>query len=125
MFIIFPSYAPCFPPETSPTYSRTPRKIPLQNSLNKSLRRLLSDLSYILSRFSYAQTLKNQIKIFVNLIDFSLILLGGLRPPQYHIMIKIHTPGTMNSLFSDFFREFWRGILGGVRDYVGEVLAGF
>ena len=29
------------------------------------------------------------------------------------------TPGSMNSLFGDFFREFWRGILGGVRDYLG------
>ena len=36
-----------------------------------------------------------------------------------------NTPGSMNSLFSDFFREFWRGILGGVRDYLGEVLGGF
>ena len=36
-----------------------------------------------------------------------------------------YTPGSMNSLFSDFFREFWRGILGGVRDYLGEVLGGF
>ena len=31
----------------------------------------------------------------------------------------------MNSLFSDFFKEIWRGILGGVRDYVGEILGGF
>ena len=29
------------------------------------------------------------------------------------------TPGSMNSLFGDFFRVFWRGILGGVRDYLG------
>ena len=35
------------------------------------------------------------------------------------------TPGSINSLFSDFFREFWRGISGGVRDYSGEVLGGF
>ena len=35
------------------------------------------------------------------------------------------TPGSMNSLFSDFFREFWRGILGGARDYLGEMLGGF
>ena len=35
------------------------------------------------------------------------------------------TPGSMNSLFSDFFREFWRGILAGVRDYLGEILGGF
>ena len=28
----------------------------------------------------------------------------------------------MNSLFVDFFKEFWRGILGGVRDYLGVVL---
>ena len=33
-----------------------------------------------------------------------------------------HTPGSINSLFSDFVRELWRGILGGVRDYFGEVL---
>ena len=39
--------------------------------------------------------------------------------------LKYSTPGSMNSLFSDFFREFWRGILGGVRDYLGEVLGGF
>ena len=28
------------------------------------------------------------------------------------------TPGSMNSLFSDFFTEFWRGILGRVREHV-------
>ena len=27
----------------------------------------------------------------------------------------------MNSLFSDFFREFSGGILGGVRDYLGVI----
>ena len=26
---------------------------------------------------------------------------------------SLYTPGSMNSLFCDFFREFWRGILGG------------
>ena len=35
------------------------------------------------------------------------------------------TPGSMNSLVSDFFTEFWKGILGGVRDYLGEILGGF
>ena len=35
------------------------------------------------------------------------------------------TPGSMNSLFSDLFKEFWRGILGGVRDYLGEIWGGF
>ena len=33
----------------------------------------------------------------------------------------------MNSLFSDLFKEFWRGILGGVRDFwakLGEVSTG-
>ena len=35
------------------------------------------------------------------------------------------TPGSMNSLFSNFFRELWRGILGGVRDYLGKILGGF
>jgi len=38
--------------------------------------------------------------------------------------IFLCTPGSMHSLFSDFFRELWRGILGGVRDYVGEVSSG-
>ena len=28
------------------------------------------------------------------------------------------TPGSMNSLFNDLFREFRRGTLGGVRDYL-------
>ena len=32
---------------------------------------------------------------------------------------------SLNSLFGDLFREFGRGILGGVRDYFGEVLGGF
>ena len=31
----------------------------------------------------------------------------------------------MNSLFGDFVREFWRGVLGGVRDYLGEIVGGF
>ncbi len=35
------------------------------------------------------------------------------------------TPGSINSLFVDFFNNFWRGMLGGVRDYLGEVLADF
>ena len=35
------------------------------------------------------------------------------------------TPGSMNGLFSDFRREFRKGILGGVRDYLGEILGGF
>ena len=30
----------------------------------------------------------------------------------------------MNSLFGDFFREFWREILGGVRDYLGVDFGG-
>ena len=30
-----------------------------------------------------------------------------------------NTSGSMNSLFSNLFREFWRGISGGVRDYLG------
>ena len=40
-------------------------------------------------------------------------------------MKDLSTPGSMNSLFSDFFREFWRGLLGGVRDYLGEIVGGF
>ena len=35
------------------------------------------------------------------------------------------TPGSMNSLFSDFVREFGRDILGGVRDYLGEIWGSF
>ena len=35
------------------------------------------------------------------------------------------TPGSMNILFSDCFTEFWKDLLAGVRDYVGEVLGGF
>ena len=35
-----------------------------------------------------------------------------------------YTRGSINSLFSDFFKEFWRRILGGVRDYIGEVSKG-
>ena len=31
----------------------------------------------------------------------------------------------MNSLFSDFFMECWRGILGSVRDYLEDILGGF
>ena len=31
----------------------------------------------------------------------------------------------MNSVFSGLFREIWMGILGGVRDYLGEILGGF
>ena len=29
----------------------------------------------------------------------------------YIYSYKYYTPGSMNSLFGDFFREFWRGIL--------------
>ena len=35
------------------------------------------------------------------------------------------TPGSMNSLFSDFFRECWRGNLRGVRNYLGDIWEGF
>ena len=38
---------------------------------------------------------------------------------------NLDTPGSMNSLFGDFFREFWRMILGGVRDYLGGIWGGF
>ena len=53
------------------------------------------------------------------------IFTNSLPPITYKIVYLLSTPGSMNSLFSDFFREFWRGILGGVRDYLGEVLGGF
>ena len=51
-------------------------------------------------------------------------MLGFLAVSDFALIVPC-TPGSMNSLFGDFFREFWRGILGGVRDYLGEVLAGF
>ena len=38
---------------------------------------------------------------------------------------NISTPGYLNSLFGYLFRDFWRGILGCVRDYLGEVWGGF
>ena len=31
-------------------------------------------------------------------------------------------PGWMNSLFNNLFMKCWRGMLGGVRDYLGEML---
>ena len=40
-------------------------------------------------------------------------------------MYYTHTPGSMNSLFSDFLMEFWSVILGCVRDYLREVLGDF
>ena len=51
---------------------------------------------------------------------------GGRAPPVPTLYDPdCCTPGSINSLFSDMFRECWRGILGGVRDYLGEVLGGF
>ena len=47
------------------------------------------------------------------------------RVPNDGRSVDFGTPGSMNSLFSDLFMEFWRGILGGVRDYLGEVWGGF
>ena len=34
------------------------------------------------------------------------------------------TPGSINRLFSNLFMEFWRGMLGDVRDYSADVLGG-
>ena len=64
--------------------------------------------------------------------SFDLICIAT--PTDLHAPISIHTymyileylqptHGSMNSLFSDFFHEFWRGMLGDVRDYFGEMLA--
>ncbi len=39
--------------------------------------------------------------------------------------VKYFTPGSINSLFSNFVREIWRGMFGGVRDYLEEMLGGF
>lgn len=42
-------------------------------------------------------------------------------------MHKTFTPGSVNGLFSDLFREFWRGVFGGVQDYFkrfGEFASG-
>ena len=38
---------------------------------------------------------------------------------------RVTTLKSLSSLLGDFFREFWRGILEGVRDYLGEVFGGF
>ena len=38
---------------------------------------------------------------------------------------NLYTPGSMNRLFGDFFKEFWRGVLGCVRDYLGVDLGRF
>ena len=37
----------------------------------------------------------------------------------------VPTPGSMNSLFSGLFTEFWRDVLGGGRHYLGEIWGGF
>ena len=41
---------------------------------------------------------------------FSYILLNFLEENRQSETDKKHTPGSMNSLFTDFFKEFWRGI---------------
>ena len=41
-----------------------------------------------------------------------------------YVYIYVYTPGSINSLFGDLFRKFWRVILGGVRDYLGVDLGG-
>ena len=38
---------------------------------------------------------------------------------QHRKHTEMHTLRSLSSLLGDFFREFWRGILGGVRDYLG------
>ena len=44
----------------------------------------------------------------------------------YTLHLQVNTPGSMNSPFSDFFKAFWRGTLGGCselfRGYVGRFL---
>jgi len=41
--------------------------------------------------------------------------------PKLSIWTLLNTPGSMSSLFGDFFRELCRGILGGVSDYLGYI----
>ena len=36
-------------------------------------------------------------------------------------MCLLYTPGSMNSLFGALFWEFWKGILGVARDYLGRI----
>ena len=48
-----------------------------------------------------------------------------MMPKKLKTLSQDYTPGSINSLLSDLFKEFGRGMLGGVRDYVGEVLGGF
>ena len=40
-------------------------------------------------------------------------------------MLFVCTPGSINSLFGDFFRELWGIVLEGVRDFLGRILGGF
>ena len=44
---------------------------------------------------------------------------------MYILLVHLVTPGSMNSLFSDFVREFWRGVLEGILGHLGETLGGF
>ena len=39
--------------------------------------------------------------------------------------VFVPTLGSMNRLFGDFFKEFWRVILGGVRKYLRVFSGGF
>ena len=59
------------------------------------------------------------------MVNYIVFIYGMFNTLDLQYMDWNTTPGSMNSLFSDFFREFWRGILGGVRDYLGQVLGGF
>ena len=78
----------------------------------------------MLHRFHITKTYRSLIKpINTKFLFRGVVDTCRLQPLS---VVAIHcTPGSMNSLFSDFFMEFWRGILGGVRDYLGEVLGGF
>ena len=54
--------------------------------------------------------------------------LGEHREAYYSAALEMDNLATLRSLSSllgDFFREFWRGILGGVREYLGGIWGGF
>ena len=63
---------------------------------------LMSDSCYFAMETKGNEILKKTFSILKNREGFP------------RIFSEIHTPWSMNSLFSDLFRKFWRGILGGV-----------
>ena len=52
-------------------------------------------------------------------------LIEYLRPRTQILRKNCPTTGSMSSLFSDLFKEIWRDILGGARDYSLDILEDF